>query len=86
MVFTQAGKNLSEIGTVIGTGGIFKYGKDTREILLGCTFRKESPLSLRPKNPRLLVDKAYLMFACGLLSTVAPEIAIRILRKQLKEI
>ena len=85
-VFMQVGKDLTEVKTVIGTGGVFKYGRNGREILLASTFKKENPFSLKPKSPRFFVDKHYLLFAGGLLSTVAPEAAIRILRDQLKEV
>jgi len=84
--FMQVGKDLTEIGTVIGTGGVFKYGTDAREILLASTFNEENPFSLRPKTPRFFIDEHYLLFACGLLSTVDPDIAIRILRGHLKEV
>lgn len=85
-VFMQVGKDLTEIGTVIGTGGIFKHGRNARGILLSSTFKKESPFSLRPKTPRFFTDEHYLLFAMGLLSTVAWDAAVRILRSHLKEV
>ena len=36
------------------------------------------PLSLRPKKPRLLLDRHYLLYACGLLGTVEPQIALEL--------
>jgi uncharacterized protein (TIGR01319 family) len=85
-VFMQMGKDLTKIRTVIGTGGVFKYGRNAREILLASTFKKENPFSLRPKAPRFFIDGHYLLFGIGLLSAVAPDAAIRILRRHLKEV
>jgi uncharacterized protein (TIGR01319 family) len=85
-VFMQVGKDLTGIRTVIGTGGVFKYGRDAREILLASMFNREAPFSLRPKSPFYFVDTDYLLFATGLLGTVAPDAAIRILRRHLKEV
>ena len=41
------------------------------------------PLSLRPRAPRLLVDRDYLLYACGLLSAVEPEAALELALKHL---
>lgn len=85
-VFIQVGKDLTPIRTVIGTGGIFRYGRNAREILLASTFKKETPFSLRPRSPCFLIDERYLLFAVGLLGNVAPDQAIRIFRRHLKEV
>jgi len=34
------------------------------------------PLSLRPRSPRLLLDRHYLLYACGLLSAAEPQAAL----------
>jgi len=81
--FMQTGKDLTEVKCVIGTGGIFKYGRNVGKILSYATFKETTPFSLRPKKPEFYVDSEYMLFACGLLSTVAPDVAARILRRQL---
>lgn len=85
-VFTQTGKDLTGVGILIGTGGIFKYGLGAKEVLAAATFKKEVPFSLRPKDPRFFIDEQYILFACGLLSTIAPRAAVRLLRRHLKEV
>jgi hypothetical protein len=34
------------------------------------------PFSLRPRTPRLLLDREYILFACGLLGQVEPRQAL----------
>ena len=41
------------------------------------------PFSLRPRAPRLLLDREYLLYACGLLSEVEPEAALELALKHL---
>lgn len=85
-VFMQVGKDLTGIQTVIGTGGIFKHGRHVREILLASTFKNETPFCLKPKAPHFFIDEHYLLFAIGLLQTLAPDAAVRILQRHLKEV
>ena len=77
----QNGKDLTEVGHVIGTGGIFAYSAYAREILEGALFDEQNPLSLRPRKPSLMVDKEYAMAAMGLLAAEQPAIALRLLKK-----
>ena len=43
----------------------------------------DEPLSLRPRAPRLLVDREYLLYACGLLGAVEPQAALELALKHL---
>jgi MutL-like protein len=43
------------------------------------------PLSLRPRAPRMLVDRDYLLYACGLLGAIEPEAALELALTHLKE-
>ena len=81
--FTQVGKDLTEVRTVIGTGGIFALGKEPLSILEGALFSKKDPLSLKPKSPEFFVDRNYILYAIGLLAEKAPEKALRIGKKYL---
>jgi len=74
-VATQQGKDLSRLVTVIGTGGALVYGYDPSSILSGCRFNEDEPGSLRPRDPSLLIDSSYLLYATGLLAQVEPEAA-----------
>jgi uncharacterized protein (TIGR01319 family) len=80
------GKDLTTVGTVIGTGGVFARGSDPRAVLAGALFDSANPLSLRPKRPRLVVDRPYILYAVGLLAQVAPGAALRIMKQHLVEV
>lgn len=77
-VTVQHGKDLSSVAAVIGTGGAVTGSRDPRAVLAMVLADAAEPLSLRPKNPRLLLDRHYLLYACGLLGTVDPQIALEL--------
>lgn len=77
-VIVQHGKDLSRISAVIGTGGAIVSSSDPYAVLTMTLANPESPLSLRPKSPRLLLDRHYLLYACGLLSTADPQAALEL--------
>ena len=75
-VSVQRGKDLGDVGSVIGTGGALAYSTKPGEILAMALADPKEPLSLRPANPRLLLDREYLLYACGLLAAVEPQAAL----------
>ncbi|MPZ44310.1 MAG: MutL protein [Betaproteobacteria bacterium] len=77
-VTVQHGKDLSRIDAVIGTGGAIVSGRHPRAVLQMALADPAEPLSLKPKSPRLLHDTHYLLYACGLLSTVEPQAALEL--------
>lgn len=85
-VLVQYGKDLTRLPTVIGTGGVFSFGKEPRRVLLGSLSRQERPELLKPQTPRLFIDEPYVLFAMGLLAEVAPGAALRLMRKHLREV
>ena len=86
LVYNQTGKDLTKIEYVIGTGGILVNSKDPRKILSKVTGNKKTYLELRPENPRYLLDKDYIFASMGLLSEIEPLLALKIMKKHLKEI
>ena len=84
-VAVQQGKDLSALKTVIGTGGALAHSHDPRAVLCMALADPAAPQSLRPRAPRLLVDRDYLLYACGLLGAVEPEAALELALKHLKE-
>lgn len=76
------GKDLSRVRTVIGTGGIFAYGRDGALALAGARHDALTPESMRPREPHFVVDKAYMLFAVGLLADIAPQAATRVFNTQ----
>lgn len=82
----QHGKDLTDIKTIIGTGGPIVFSSNPREVLEGALFREEDAFSLKPKNPRFYLDEHYILYAVGLLSQVEPKKALNIAKKYLKQI
>lgn len=83
-VTVQHGKDLSHVNAVIGTGGAIVASRDPGAVLAMALFDLQEPLSLRPKAPRLLLDRDYLLYACGLLAAVEPRAALELALKHLE--
>jgi len=77
-VAVQNGKDLSDVAAVIGTGGALVHSPDPRAVLEMALADATAPRSLRPKAPKLLLDRHYLLYACGLLGTVEPQAALEL--------
>ncbi len=82
----QEGKDLSDIKCVIGTGGPIVFAREPEAILKRMLFRADSPHMLRPKDAVLHVDRAYVLYAMGLLSQREPGKALRIMKKMVSRI
>jgi uncharacterized protein (TIGR01319 family) len=85
-VYNQMGKDLMEVKYIIGTGGVLVHSKNPANILNAGTFNKENPVSLRPQDPKYLLDKTYILSAMGLLAQDYPDKAVRIMKKYLVEV
>lgn len=85
-LFVQNGKDLTDIKYVIGTGGIINNSRNPRKILDLVLFNEDNPLLLKPKYPKFLVDKTYILSAMGLLANDYPDIAYQMIKKYLVEI
>lgn len=72
-VLVQSGKDLSDVATVIGTGGPLAHGGTPADVLRAALADPAEPMSLRPKRPALYVDTDYLLYAAGLLAEVDPD-------------
>ena len=82
-VFVQQGKDLSNVKTVIGTGGPLAFSTNPKFILEGAKASPANPNILNPLDPEYLLDEKYILFAIGLLSQSEPDKAIRIAKKYL---
>ena len=82
----QRGKDLTEIKVLIGTGGVFRFGGQPSTVLEACLADNLNPYSLRPKHPQLYLDGDYVLYAGGLLSTVYPEKALRLVKSSLRAV
>lgn len=81
------GKDLRGINILIGTGGIFSYGKQYANwILEGTRYNEHEPFSLRPKAPEFFIDELYILYAVGLLAEITPDKSLRIMKRYLRKI
>ncbi len=81
----QRGKDLTELKTVLGAGGPLAFSADPLYVLRGAADSPD-PAVLKPKAPRFLLDRRYILFAVGLLSLTEPEKALRIFKKYVAEL
>lgn len=85
-VTMQRGKDLGEVATVIGTGGVLVHAADAGGILKAALASDAEPLSLRPAGGRMMLDADYALYACGLLAAVAPDAALAVGKAGLRDI
>ena len=83
-VMAQHGKDLTQVAAVIGTGGAVVASRDARAVLACALADPADPTSLRPQHPRLLLDRHYLLYACGLLGAVDPQAAFELAVRNLE--
>jgi uncharacterized protein (TIGR01319 family) len=76
------GPDLREVRRVLGTGGVFAHRDDGTEVLREALERR-APRSLAPREPEITVDSTYVLAAAGLLASVDPEAAMRLLSREL---
>jgi uncharacterized protein (TIGR01319 family) len=74
----QHGKDLSRVEAVIGTGGALVASRNPRAVLDMALADPAEPQVLKPRSPRLLIDRQYLLYACGLLQSVEPRAALEL--------
>lgn len=84
--YHQKGKDLTEFSYLIGTGGVIVNNDQPAKILNSALFDESVPQSLRPKEPKLILDSEYILSSMGLLANIDPDMTVRILKKYLKEI
>lgn len=75
-VTVQRGKDLSDIAAVVGTGGPLAHGVGPAATLAMALADAAEPLSLRPRQAKLLLDRDYVLYASGLLASVEPQAAL----------
>jgi len=84
-VTLQHGKDLNEIDTIVGTGGVLVHSEAPQSILSAALAGDDAPLALRPRRAQFVLDREYALYACGLLAGVAPDDALRLGLKMLRE-
>ena len=82
----QRGKDLRPVGHVIGTGGIFRHAPEPAAILAAALDPAGEGPILRPRQGALWVDGQYLLSHAGLLATVDPVAAYKLLKGSLTRV
>lgn len=82
--FVQEGKNLTKVKQIVVTGGSLIHTKRTVEIASNALASPARPESLKPRQADVWVDRKYIMAAMGLLSAYYPQVALRIMKKELE--
>ncbi|MBQ2956290.1 MAG: glutamate mutase L [Clostridia bacterium] len=83
LTYVQSGKDLRHVKQVIVTGGSLIRTDRTGEIAAHAFASPAAPMSLRPIRADIRVDRKYIIAAMGLLSEYYPQIALRIMKKEL---
>ena len=86
MLYNQFGKDLSKINFVIGTGGVLVHNPNPQKILSAVEYTLKKGLELRPRSPRYILDKDYILSAMGLLAEIDPLLALKIMKKHIIKI
>ena len=82
--FLQEGKNLTNVKNIVVTGGSLIHTRRTAEIAAHALYSPMQPMSLRPMQADVWVDRTYILAAMGLLSGHYPSTALRIMKKELE--
>jgi len=83
--FVQSGKDLRHVKQVVVTGGSLIHTKNTAQIAKHAFYSPTQPGSLRPMTADIWVDRTYILAAMGLLSSYYPQVALRIMKKELEK-
>ncbi|MBO0846989.1 MAG: glutamate mutase L [Nocardioides sp.] len=85
-VVERSGKDLREVGLVVGSGGVLRHGRPgvADRIFAGSVGEVDGGWQL-PRHPRITVDVDYILAAAGLLATHHPE-AARLLLARLADV
>ena len=84
--FIQTGKDLRGVNKLIGIGGPLINSESPETVLRAGLWSAAAPMSLRPEKPRLYLDKSYIFASMGLIGRARPELAARIMEREIVEI
>ena len=84
--WVHSGKDLRDTHVLIGTGGVFIHNPFASYILTPGASGDERVQTLRPRNPKLFLDRSYLLYAVGLLARDHAGAALRLFKNYLQPI
>jgi hypothetical protein len=79
-VVERSGKDLREVGLVVGSGGVLRHGRTgvAARVLAGSTGADLAGGWQLPRSPEVVVDADYVLAAAGLLAGPHPVAAYRL--------
>lgn len=80
------GKDMRDTHTLIGTGGVFVHNRHAAYILKQQPSGDDRVQPLRPRDPKLYLDKSYLLYAVGLLSESRPGVAFKLFQRYVTQV
>ena len=83
--FVQSGKNLTNVRQIVVTGGSLIHTRRVAEIARHALYSPAQPASLRPREADVWVDRTYILAAMGLLAAHEPQIALRMMKKEMEK-
>ena len=75
------GRDLRPVKYIIAVGGVFTHADDELRARIMEKALEDHGISLLPDPPVLLTDKAYVLYAMGILAEKKPDIALKWIRK-----
>ncbi len=85
-MFSLTGKDLSEVPAVIGIGGALINNSNPAAILDGARYNTKRYMYAKPRNPKYYLDAKYIFASMGMLGSINPSMAMKILKRELKKI
>ena len=84
--FVQTGKDLTNVGKIIMTGGALLHGIRKSELGKYAGYSAARPEVLLPKHASCLYDNDYIIAAMGLLGKYYPRTALRLMKQHIKPV
>ena len=85
-VYVQSGKDLSNVGHLVLTGGSSIHSTRQPDLVKFAMHSDAQPQSLRPKNLELLVDKHQILAAMGLLAEYNHHASLKLMKKYITQL
>lgn len=82
-VYAQTGKDLRTVKKIIFTGGSLIHAKNPKKLLDFLFYKDPLQNILSPDTGTLWIDEKYILASMGILAKKYPEVALRIMKKEL---
>ncbi|MDR2726659.1 MAG: glutamate mutase L, partial [Deltaproteobacteria bacterium] len=83
-MFTLTGKDLSAVPHVVGTGGVLCNSENPLAVLRHAAGAAKRTGRMLPRSPGFMLDERYILSAMGLIGAVDPDLALTIMRRELR--